>query len=72
MFSDSSDPNRDRQHGTYLKDTQEEGAEVVKHFGEKVPPHAHVRRQIRYGQSVVSAISPSNLALDAPLRCDTE
>jgi hypothetical protein len=35
----------------HLEDAQEEGAEVVEHLGEEVPPHADVGRQIRHGQS---------------------
>jgi hypothetical protein len=36
---------------TYLKDAQEKGSEMVKHFREKVPPHADVWSEIRHGQS---------------------
>jgi hypothetical protein len=31
---------------THLKDAEEEGAEVVKHFRKEIPPHAGVWREV--------------------------
>lgn len=37
-----------------MEDSDKEWSKVIKHFSEKVPPHADVRCEVGYTKSIVS------------------
>ena len=41
----------DMHNWAHVENTEEEAAEVVKHLGEEVPPHADIRSEIRNGEA---------------------
>ena len=43
--------NAELRASTYLKDTEEEVAKMIKHLGEKVPPHPDIGSEIGHGDA---------------------